>query len=184
MNQAGSQAGSQADACILGNFKLHQQFSLATEILATLMNEAQPVSMTALQKRTGQPARELARSCSMLWQTRMIAPAPGGQGWALLKPGHAPTLEDVFRSVMAGSVPSLMGMHDRATPKRTSEAPRMRLAIDAFIGQATLAINQSLSRQLRQYPLQRLRNAGSDFPVFNASRYDAGCELAQASRQT
>ena len=183
MNQAMHQAGIQADAFILGNVKLHQRFSLATEILAALMNDAQPVSMTALQKRTGQPARELARLCSLLWQTRMITPAPAAAGWTLLKPDHAYTLEDVFRSVME-NMPGPAQMQDMASPKRTPETPRTRLALDAFIGQATMAVNQSLSRHLRQYPLERLRDASGDFPICHTSRYDAGCKLAHASRQT
>jgi hypothetical protein len=168
------------DATIFGNRKLHQQFCLATEIITVLMHHApQPVAMASLTTLTGQASRELIRMCSRLWQTRLIVPAVNGEGWTLPALGQAQTLGDVFRSVMHST-----SLHLRDTRIDTLASMPMPLAIEIFIGQAVITLNQSVYQLLRQYPLERLRNTGPVPAICNTARYDAGPELALASTQT
>ena len=173
---------SLADEFILGSGSLHLQFCLATEILAALVAHApHPVSTPALEKLTGHPAKDLARICSSLWQSMLISPNSSGEGWILINPAHKITLEDVFRSVVESQQPR----SGAKSPLGTRTA-RMRPDVELFVGQATMAINQSVFRHLRQYSLDRLRGpsvmltpAGAHFT--NTTRYDADSELALTS---
>lgn len=169
-------AMNHVDAAIFGNSKLHQEFCLATQILAVLMHHApQPVAMASLTTLTGQASRELIRICSRLWQTRLIVPAANGEGWMLPASAQAQTLEDVFRSVMHRPSPHL--------PDTSNDMPvsmPVSAALEIFIGQAAITVNQAVYQLLRQYPLERLRNTGPVPAMRNTARYDAGSELAHA----
>ena len=173
---------SLADDYILGNASLHFEFCLATEILAALVAHApHPVSMSVLENLTGHPSKDLARMCSSLWQSILITPNSSGEGWVLINPAYRITLEDVFRSVVEGQQSRAGSMINSA-----ARASRLSSDVEVFVGQATIAINQSVFRHLRQFPLDRLRGPsvmltppGSHF--LNATRYDADSELALTS---
>jgi DNA-binding IscR family transcriptional regulator len=173
---------SLADEYILGNGALHLQFCLATEILAALVAHApHPVSTPALEKLTGHPVKELARICSGLWQSMLITPNSAGEGWVLINPAHRITLEDVFRSVVESQQP-----RSAAKSPIGARTVRTRPDVELFVGQATIAINQSVFRHLRQYSFDRLRGPSltltpAGFHSKNTTRYDADSELALTS---
>ena len=162
---------SLADEYLLGNPILHHQFCQATEILAVLVSQApHPVGMAALERFTRCTAKELAPLCSSLWQTMLITPNADGEGWVLIAPAHRLTLEDVFRCVV-----------ERQKARPPKPLLRLRPDVDTFVSQATITINQSVFRMLRQFPLSRLRFDGSGSSGFNphflsTTGYDAQSE--------
>jgi DNA-binding IscR family transcriptional regulator len=127
--------------------------------------------MAALEKQTGYAARELQRICSGLWQAMLIAPNPAG-GWILSMPANRITLEHVFRCVVESPSPEEIG--ETVLVKPSAERPE----VDAFIGQATITINQAVFQHLRRFTFSRLRFDGSTRVTFSphflrAPSYDA-----------
>ena len=173
---------SLSDDYILGSTTLHVQFCLATEILAALVAHAPyPVSTPVLEKLTGHPSKDLARLCSSLWQSMLISPNSSGEGWILINPAHRMTLEDVFRSVVESQQP-----RSSAKSQVSGRNARLRPDVELLVGQATIAINQSVFRHLRQYSLDRLRGPSGSltppgFQFKHMTRYDADSELELTS---
>jgi DNA-binding IscR family transcriptional regulator len=141
------------DEYILGDAVLHERFRITTEILGVLVSNApHPVGIAQLESSIGQPARKLAKLCAGLSQAMLLQPAPNKRGrWMLACDPGSLTLEDVFRCVIA--------QPERSAPAAETPSPssHARHDVDLLVMQATMAINQSLFRHLRQFSLDRLK---------------------------
>jgi DNA-binding IscR family transcriptional regulator len=149
------------DDYILGNGALHDQFCITTEILAKLILQSpQPVGMAQLANYTGRAEKELARLCAGLARAKLLRPAADGSGnWMLACESGAVTLEDVFRCVIA------------AQPGRGKPAAKPDTVCrdaDLLVMQATITINQSVFKHLRQFSLDRLKVSAAG--IFSAGR--------------
>lgn len=150
------------DDYILGNGALHERFRLTTEILGALVSCApRSLSMAQLESYTGQPSKELSKLCGMLWRAMLTKPDTDVRGsWALACAPSAVTLEDVFRCVVANQP------HNTRTSvaAKLEEHDQRRHDIDLLVSQATMAINQSVFKQLRQFSLDRLKVSAAGRP--------------------
>lgn len=144
------------DDYILGNGVLHDRFCITTEILVALVSSApRPLSMAQLQSYTGRPARELAKLCGALWRAMLTQPDTNARGsWVLACAPSTVTLEDVFRCVIA----------DQPQIVKPEPADRRHHDIDLLVMQATMAINQSVFKHLRQFSLDRLKISAAAKP--------------------
>ena len=170
---------SSADDYILGNGALHQRFRLATEIVGALASHApHALTLPELEQHTGHPAKDVAKLCLQLARTAILRAAPGyGDSWLLAAPASALTLEDVFRCVL-----DMQGTRCKAAA-RTGEKKRVSHDIDLLMMQATMAINQSVFKHLRQFSLDRLKARASSVASLGSlrlsrTRYDDSPELA------
>lgn len=142
-----------ADDYILGNGVLHDRFRVTTEILVALVSSSpRSLSLEQLQVYTGRPAKELAKLCAALWRAMLTRPDEQVRGsWVLACAPNVVTLEDVFRCVIADQ-PQVV----KLTPA-TNDDDRCHHDIDLLVTQATMAVNQSVFRHLRQFSLDRLK---------------------------
>ena len=103
-------------------------------------------------------APEIRKICSSLRGIGLIAAAEDGDHWILVgEPGDI-TLEDVWRSVM--------GQKNAARKTESMNAARVPAdEIDLLIGQALIAINKSISTQLRRCQLDRIKASQCGFCV-------------------
>lgn len=163
-----------ADDYILGNGALHERFRLTTEILGALVSCA-PRSLTIaqLQSYTGVPAKDLVKLCGALWRAMLTKPDKEVRGsWTLACTPSAVTLEDVFRCVIAEQ-PHNAKQAAAATAGKADEMDKRQHDIDLLVSQATMAINQSVFRQLRQFSLDRLKvSAAAKPPTRRQHKYD------------
>jgi DNA-binding IscR family transcriptional regulator len=150
-----------ADDYILGNGALHDRFRVTTEILGALVSSApRPVSMAQLQSYTGRPAKELAKLCSALWRSMLTQPDANVRGsWTLACAPSTVTLEDVFRCVIANQ-PQVT----KPAIVTSAENDQRHHDIDLLVMQATMAINQSVFKHLRQFSLDRLKVSAAAKP--------------------
>ncbi|HCN88098.1 MAG TPA: hypothetical protein DIT28_02840 [Oxalobacteraceae bacterium] len=151
------------DDYILGNGALHDRFRITTEILGALVSSApRPVSIAQLESYTGRPAKELVKLCGALWRAMLMRPEAKSRNlWALNCEPSSVTLEDVFRCVIA----------TQPSRAKTVEAPppivntdRNHHDVDLLVMQATMAINQSVFKHLRQFSLDRLKISAAAKP--------------------
>jgi len=162
------------DDYILGNGVLHDRFRVTTEILSALVSSApRSVSMAQLQSYTGRPTKELTKLCSALWRSTLTQPDANVRGsWMLACAPSTVTLEDVFRCVIANQ-PAVA----KPTIVKSAEADQRHHDIDLLVMQATMAINQSVFRHLRQFSLDRLKVSAAARPPLTkheqrSMRYD------------
>lgn len=145
------------DHHILGNGILHQRFCTSVEILARLVSCApRAITLRQMEESSGCPAAELEPLCADLARAGLLR-QPDGQsgGWALAcRPADA-TLEDVFRGVL--------GSRGEAAPPAASEPHHPEVGL--LMMQVTMAINQSVFRHLRQFPLDRLKSRAAAWPA-------------------
>lgn len=166
-----------ADDYILGNGALHERFRLTTEILGALVSCA-PRSLTIaqLQTYTGVPAKDLVKLCGALWRAMLTKPDKEVRGsWTLACTPSAVTLEDVFRCVIAEQPRSVKqaAAANAANAAKPDEMDKRQHDIDLLVSQATMAINQSVFRQLRQFSLDRLKvSAAAKPPSRRHYKYD------------
>ncbi len=166
-----------ADDYILGNGALHERFRLTTEILGALVSCA-PRSLTIaqLQTYTGVPAKDLAKLCGALWRAMLTKPDKEVRGsWTLACIPSAVTLEDVFRCVIAEQPHNVKqaAASTAATAGKADDMDKRQHDIDLLVSQATMAINQSVFRQLRQFSLDRLKvSAAARPPSRRLHKYD------------
>ncbi len=153
-----------ADDYILGNGALHERFRLTTEILGALVSCApRSLTMAQLQSYTGRPAKELAKLCSALWRAMLTKPDKDVQGsWTLACSPNAVTLEDVFRCVIATQPQP--GKTTTMPAAKADEMDQRQHDIDLLVSQATMAINQSVFKHLRQFSLDRLKVSAAAKP--------------------
>jgi DNA-binding IscR family transcriptional regulator len=150
-----------ADDYILGNGALHDRFRVTTEILGALVSSSpHSLSMAQLQNYTGRPAKELAKLCSALWRSMLTKPDTKARGnWVLACAPSSVTLEDVFRCVIANQPQPAKSII--TTPV---ESDQRHHDIDLLVMQATMAINQSVFKHLRQFSLDRLKVSAAAKP--------------------
>jgi DNA-binding IscR family transcriptional regulator len=162
------------DDYILGNGVLHDRFRVTTEILSALVSCApRSLSMAQLQSYTGRPTRELTKLCGALWRSTLTQPDANARGsWMLACAPSTVTLEDVFRCVIADQ-PQM----PKPTIVKPDETDQRHHDIDLLVMQATMAINQSVFRHLRQFSLDRLKVSAAARPPLSrreqrSMRYD------------
>jgi DNA-binding IscR family transcriptional regulator len=149
------------DDYIFGNGVLHERFRLTTQVLAVMVASApRSLGVSQLQKTTQRPARELGKLCEGLQEAGLLKPDPAARGnWLLACQPSEVTLEDVYRFVITahGAQPD---------PQDSSNEPIEQLLLDAelLVIQATMAVNQGIARQLRQFTLDRLRASSAAKP--------------------
>lgn len=170
-----------ADDYILGNGILHQRFRLATEIVGALASRPGALTLAQLEQHTGRPAKDVLKLCQQLARAGVLhEPAPAEDGWLLAAPAACLTLEDVFRCVLD------MQAGRTRTASRSGQQKRVSHDIDLLMMQATMAINQSVFKHLRQFSLDRLKARASSVASFGSrclprSRYDDAPDLALVS---
>lgn len=149
------------DDYILGNGALHDRFRVTTEILGALVSSApRPLSMAQLQTCTGRPTRELAKLCGALWRAMLTQPDTNERGsWMLACAPSTVTLADVFRCVIADRPKAV-----KDAVAKLDDADRRHRDIDLLVMQATMAINQSVFKHLRQFSLDRLKVSAAAKP--------------------
>lgn len=116
--------------------------------------------MAQLQSYTGRPSKELAKLCGALWRSMLTQPDEKVRGsWMLACAPSTVTLEDVFRCVIANQPPVA-----KPTIVKSADADQRHHDIDLLVMQATMAINQSVFRHLRQFSLDRLKVSAAAKP--------------------
>lgn len=169
-----------ANDYILGNETLHDCFLVMTEILGALVSSTpDPLSLAQLANGIGRPAKELAKSCAALARAQLLRQDQRiDGGWALACEPASITLEDVFFCVVAQQAGKT-----RPIEAPTGEAARIRHDVDLLIMQATMAINQSVFKHLRQFSLDRLKFSSpgvyTSTVAVNAEQYHAPGEVNQ-----
>lgn len=147
------------DDCIFGNGRLHAQLAIATKILALLAAGApQHVTLEAMQRATRRPAMELRKICRSFNQAGFVTAAKDSHdAWVLHCDLASVTLEDVYLAIIASS-----GNSKKSTTGATEAAASpQQNNLDLLLMQATMSINQSLFRLLRQFRLDRLQIAST-----------------------
>jgi DNA-binding IscR family transcriptional regulator len=149
------------DDYIFGDGVLHERFRLTTQVLAVLVASApRPLGIMQLQKTTQRSARELTKLCEGLREAGLLKPDPAVQGnWRLACPPSEVTLEDVYRFVVSGQ-----GVRADAAHFVREPIEQLLLDADLLVTQATMAVNQGIARQLRQFSLDRLRASSAAKP--------------------
>ncbi|GIZ50717.1 hypothetical protein [Noviherbaspirillum aridicola] len=142
---------------LLGNAVLHARFIATTQILAKMVSRApRALSISQLEDETGRPARELGKLCHALGRAGVLC--RDGEcldRWRLAGEPSEVTLEDVFRCIV-----------EQQTPARPGKPEAAASEVDLLLMQAMIAINQSVSTQLRRFSLDRVRASSSaPFPL-------------------
>ncbi|HYD81367.1 MAG TPA: Rrf2 family transcriptional regulator [Paucimonas sp.] len=149
------------DDYIFGNGAFHERFRLTTQVLAVLVASApRPLGIAQLQKVTYRSARELSKLCEGLQEMGLLKSDTSARGgWCLACQPNEVTLEDVYRFVVSTQ-------NSRQPPTDDEPEPIEQLLLDAdlLVTQATMAINQGVAKQLRQFSLDRLRVSSAAKP--------------------
>jgi len=152
----GSFSMTASDNFLFADMLMDQKFRVTTEILEQFVsNPSQELPAARLAEYTGRSVREVNQVCRKLQLIGLVAPGkPAARGWKLVCDPNTITLEDVYRGVIAeaASVPEQQGTAD---PDRAADPAR---SVDLLIMQATMEVNQSIFRHLRQFSLGRPRN--------------------------
>jgi DNA-binding IscR family transcriptional regulator len=142
------------DDFIFGNGALHERFRFTTQVLTVLVASApRSVSIAQMQKYIRRPARDIEKVCDGLRESMLVQPDAVTRGnWRLACEPSTVTLEDVFRFVI--SLYSGRAARSRPEPEASEQ---LTMGVDLLVMQATMAVNQSVYKQLRQFSLDRLR---------------------------
>ncbi len=145
-----------SDNFLFADVLMDQKFRVTTEILEQFVsNPSQELSAARLAEYTGRSVREVNQVCKKLQIVGLVVPIkPATRGWKLVCDPNTITLEDVYRGVIAEAavVPEQQGTAD---VDRAMDPAR---SVDLLIMQATMEVNQSIFRHLRQFSLGRPRN--------------------------
>lgn len=149
------------DDCIFGNGVLHERFRFATQVLAVMVASApRSLGIAQLQKTTQRSVRELGKLCDGLQEAGLLKPDPATRGnWTLACPPSEVTLEDVYRFVIA-----TQGTRTDIVDIPIDPVEQLLLDADLLVTQATMAVNQGVAKQLRQFSLDRLRASSAAKP--------------------
>lgn len=131
---------------------MDQKFRVTTEILEQFVsNPSQELSATRLAAHIGRTVREVNQVCKKLQLIGLVEPVkPAAKGWKLACDPNTITLEDVYRGVIANA--------DAAPAPDADRAMDPARSVDLLIMQATMEVNQSIFRHLRQFSLGRPRH--------------------------
>lgn len=144
-----------SDDFLFADVLMDQKFRFTTEILEQFVsNPSQELSAARLAEHTGRTAREVNQVCKKLQLIGLVEPVkPATKGWKLVCDPNTITLEDVYRGVIANAeaapAPGVPEQYRAMDPARS---------VDLLIMQATMEVNQSIFRHLRQFSLGRPRN--------------------------
>lgn len=142
---------SVSDEFLFADFLMDQKFRITTEILELFVsNPSQDLSIAYLVEYTGHTTREVTQICRKLQIAGLVQPAKNSSKvWMLVCDPSSITLEDVYRGMIASPQPT----QNPANP----DVDRAR-SVDLLIMQATMEVNQSIFKHLRQFSLGRPRN--------------------------
>ena len=148
------------DDYLLGNGALHERFCALTEVLAKFVSHApRAVTLAQLEDYTGRSAKDIAKLCGSLWRAQLLRPEGNAHdSWVLTCKPSSITLEDVFRCLTA---------EQRGNSKPIAKLPQAdhpHPDVDLFIMQASITINQSVFKHLRQFSLDRLKISAAGAP--------------------
>jgi DNA-binding IscR family transcriptional regulator len=150
------------DDYILGNEVLHDRFNVTTQIVGLAVCRApESVTIQDLTELTGRSTREVVKLCGSLSLASMLeSTSRKRDAWRLACKPEETTLEDVFRCLLADQPD-----RGRQSDIKRDTFERSYRDIDLLLMQVSIAINQSVFRQLRQISLDRLKiSVGSLFP--------------------
>jgi DNA-binding IscR family transcriptional regulator len=149
------------DDYIFGNGALHERFRITTQALAVLVTCApRSVSISQIQKYLRCSARDIEKLFDSLQEPMLVQADPDKRGsWRLACEPSLVTLEDVFRFVISSYTNRMPQLSQDAEP-----AEQLVLDVDLLVMQATMAVNQGVCRQLRQFSLDRLRISSAAKP--------------------
>jgi DNA-binding IscR family transcriptional regulator len=149
------------DDYIFGNGAIHERFRLTTQVLAVLVASApRSLGVAQIQKATQRSPRELARLCEGLQEAGLLKADPAARGnWMLACAPSEVTLEDVYHFVSTSQASRPDAIAETGEP-----IEQLLLDADLLVTQATMAVNQGIARQLRQFSLDRLRVSSAAKP--------------------
>ena len=138
---------------LFADFLMDQKFRITTEILEQFVsNPSQDLSSARLAEHTGHTVREVNHVCRKLQLIGLVKPSkPSAKAWMLVCDPSTITLEDVYRGVIAETA----APPEQAT---SADADRSR-SVDLLIMQATMEVNQSIFKHLRQFSLGCPKNS-------------------------
>jgi DNA-binding IscR family transcriptional regulator len=141
-----------SDNFLFADSQIDQKFRMTAEILEQFVaNRSQVMSIAYLADHTGHSVREITQVCKKLQVAGLVKSSKNSSKvWMLVCDPNTITLEDVYRGVIANSRP----FHDNANPQ-----PENSRGVDLLIMQATMEVNQSIFKHLRQFSLGRPRHS-------------------------
>lgn len=136
----------------------HRLHAVASVLERFVASAPRALYIEQLGNELGTTASEIRKICTSLHGIGLIAAAGDGDCWTLVGAPGDITLEDVWLSVMGkkNAARKTVGMNAGRGPADE---------IDLLIGQALLAINQSISTQLRKCQLDRIKASQCGFCV-------------------
>jgi DNA-binding IscR family transcriptional regulator len=160
MNPAAADAGA-INAYIFGDQLLHTRFSLAIELLARLViANSRPLTTAALSELAGQSERSVrAVLCGLKKSGLVSQDEKEKDSWHCTDVLETITLADIFLSVSAAGMESA-AMRRRREQETGRGNPHARQNVELLLGQATMAINQTVLQHLQGFDLGRLRAVG------------------------
>lgn len=134
---------------IFGDPALYENLCEAAAVLAQFVACApRPLDLARLVQQTGAREGDLRAVCAKLCATGVLEKAGDDPPrWILVGERNAITLEDAFRCALA--------MH-AAIPVRPGGLGSGGSGVDMLVMQAAIAVDQSVMKLLRQFPLDRL----------------------------
>lgn len=150
------------DSYIFGDRALQHQFCVTAEVLGHVISSApESINIRTLVKLTGLPVAELVKVCGNLIKGGLLErKGNSSDGWKLVVDPWEVTLEDVFLSIVAAKKSSALHASGLRDPQSGREG------VSLIVMQAAFAVNQSVLKQLRQFPLDRLKVKKDEIPPY------------------
>jgi hypothetical protein len=145
-----------------GDEAFYARLCLMTDILGKFVSCApRAIDLDQLVRETGRSRREVARLCDVLCREELLLQAdPRKRRWRLGCEPSTVTLEDAYRCALATQPRAKSA--SKAEFSAEEHAPR---DVDLLLMQASMSVNQSVLRLLRQFSLDRLKvTAAGMFP--------------------
>ena len=141
-----------SDDFLFADFLMDQKFRFTTEILEMFVSSpSQNLSTAMIAEQTGRSTREVTQICKKLQLTGLVQPAGNSsKAWKLLGDPSSITLEDVYRGMIA---------QPKSAPEEANPEGERSRSVDLLIMQATMEVNQSIFKHLRQFSLGRPKNS-------------------------
>jgi len=141
-----------SDDFLFADFLMDQKFRITTEILEMFVSSpSQNLSTALIAEQTGCSTREVTQICKKLHLTGLVQPASNSsKAWKLAGDPGSITLEDVYRGMIA---------QPKSLPEEANPEVERSRSVDLLIMQATMEVNQSIFKHLRQFSLGRPKNS-------------------------